>query len=186
MRRLIVSTYATLDGRVDDLQDWTIGYNSEESAGYHDALLKDCDGLVLGRRTYEAFAYIWPARAGELPYIDKINAMPKYVASSTLTDLAWENSHLIEGGAAAGVAALKARDGQDLVMYGCRDLMVALTGLIDEYRILVHPVLFGRGRPFLPDGAARTDLELVDSTTMASGVVVLTYRPDLTRSGRVS
>jgi dihydrofolate reductase len=179
MRKVIVSTYVTLDGRVDELQDWTIPYNDDAVAVYHTELLKNSDGLLLGRRTYEAFAAIWPPRAGELPYIDKINSMPKYVASTTLTDLKWENSHLIEGDVAEGVAGLKRQPGQDLVIYGCPDLMHELLehDLIDEYRLLVHPVLLGKGRTFLRDGAKQVNLQLVDTTVLPSGVAVLTCRP---------
>lgn len=178
MRKLIVSTYATLDGRVDDLQDWVIPYRGDASAAYHADLLKDSDGLVLGRRTYEVFAAIWPPRSGELPYIDKINSMAKHVVSTTLTDLGWENSHLIGGDAADGVAELKRQPGRDLVMYGGSDLVRVLAehGLVDEYRVLVHPVVLGRGRTFLEGGAKQLNLELVGTATIASGVVVLSYR----------
>jgi dihydrofolate reductase len=179
MRKLVVSTYATLDGRVDQLQDWVIPYNDDASVVYHTELLKDSDALLLGRKTYEIFATIWPPRSGELPYIDKINSMPKYVASTTLKGLEWENSQLIEGDVADGVAKLKQQPGQDLVMYGCRDLMHKLLehDLIDEYRILVHPVLLGRGRTFFEDGAGPHNLELIDTTVISSGVAVLTYQP---------
>jgi dihydrofolate reductase len=179
MRKLIVSTYTTLDGRVDELQDWVIPYNDDASSAYHTELLKNSDGLLLGRKTYEAFATIWPPRAGELPYIDKINSMHKYVASTTLKDLKWENSELIEGDVADGVAALKQQPGQDLVMYGCHDLMHKLLehDLIDECRILVHPVLLGRGRTLFEDGATPVNLELIDTTVIGSGVAVLAYQP---------
>jgi dihydrofolate reductase len=179
MRKVIVSNYATLDGRVDELQDWTIPYNDDAAAEYHAELLKNSDGLLLGRKTYEIFAVLWPARSGELPYIDKINSMAKYVASTTLSDLSWENSHLIDGDVAAGVARLKEQPGQDLVMYGCHDLMHGLLehDLIDEYRILVHPVLLGKGRTFLADGARQVNLRLVDTAVMPSGVAILTYQP---------
>ena len=155
MRKLIVSTYATLDGRVDELQDWVIPYNDDASVVYHTELLKNSDGLLLGRKTYEVFATIWPPRSGELPYVDKINSMTKHVASTTLKDLEWENSHLIDGDVVDGVAKLKQQPGQDLVMYGCHDLMHKLLehDLIDEYRILVHPVLLGKGRSLFADGA---------------------------------
>ena len=179
MRKLIVSTYATLDGRVDGLQDWVIPYNGDASAAYHSELLKNSDGLVLGRKTYEVFAAIWPPRSGELPYVDKINSMAKYVASTTLKDLAWENSRLIEGDAVGGVTELKRQPGQDLVMYGGGDLTRALAehDLVDEYRVLVHPVVSGKGRTLLEGGAGNVSLELVDSAVIASGVAVLTYRP---------
>jgi dihydrofolate reductase len=179
MRKVIVSTYATLDARVDDIAGWVVPYNDVGAAEYHTDLLKNSDGLLLGRKTYEIFAAIWPPRSGELPYVDKINSMAKYVASTTLKDLEWENSHLIEGDAAEGVAKLKQQPGQDLVMYGCHDLMHSLQehGLIDEYRILVHPVLLGKGRSFLTDGAERVNLNLVDCTVIPGGVSILTYQP---------
>ncbi|MEV4514258.1 dihydrofolate reductase family protein [Dactylosporangium sp. NPDC049525] len=179
MGKLIVSTYATLDGRADDLQEWTIPYNSDAAAAYHGDLLEQCDGLLLGRRTYEVFAALWPARAGELPYIDAINRMPKYVASTTLQDLRWANSHVIGGDVAQGVAELKRRAGRDLVVYGGHSLIGALRehDLVDEYRILVHPVLLGKGRALAEDGAPRVDLTLVDTTVLTGGVAVLTYRP---------
>jgi dihydrofolate reductase len=179
MRKIVVSTYMTMDGRVDELQDWSVPYNDDRIAEYHADLLKNSDGLLLGRKTYEIFAAIWPARSGELPYIDKINSMAKYVASTTRTDLKWENSHPIEGDVVEGVAKLKQQSGQDLVIYGCPDLMHGLLehDLIDEYRILVHPVLFGKGRSFLNDGAERVNLDLVDTTVISGGVVILTYQP---------
>ncbi len=179
MRKVIVSTYATLDGRVDELQDWTIPYNDDAVVNYHTDLLKNSDGLLLGRKTYEIFAALWPSKSGELPYIDKMNSMAKYVASTTLRDLEWGNSHLIEGDAVEGVAKLRQQPGQDLVMYGCHDFMHKLLehGLIDEYRILVHPVLLGKGRTFLRDGAKQVNLKLLDTTVIPPGVAILTYQP---------
>jgi len=179
MRKLVVSTYATLDGRVDELQDWVIPYNDDASVVYHTELLKNSDGLLLGRKTYDIFAMIWPPRSGELPYVDKINSMAKHVASTTLERLEWENAELIEGDVADTVAKLKQQPGQDLVMYGCHDLMHTLSdhNLIDEYRILVHPVLLGKGRTLFEDGARPVNLELKDTAVISSGVVVLTYQP---------
>ena len=179
MRKLIVSTYATLDGRVDEIQDWALPYDDAGAARYHDDLLANSDGLLLGRKTYEVFAAIWPPRSGKLPYVDKINSMPKYVASTTLRDLQWENSRLIEGDVAEGVAALKQQAGQDLVVYGGQDLTHSLLehDLVDEYRILVSPVLLGTGRCLLKDGARRVNLKLVDTTVIPPGVAVLTYQP---------
>src|SRR5919202_1472105 len=155
MRNIIVSMYATLDGRAASLQEWTISYNSDAAAEYHADLLKHADGLLLGRQTYEIFAMLWPARAGELPYIDTINSMAKYVASTTVRELQWKNSHLIEGDVAQGVAELKERPGQDLVVYGGHGLVRTLRehDLIDEYRILVHPVLLGKGPSLVDEGA---------------------------------
>jgi dihydrofolate reductase len=179
MRKMIVSTYMTLDGRVDELQDWVVPWDDDEATKYHTALLTNSDGLLLGRKTYEAFVALWPSRSGTFPYVDKLNSMAKYVASTTLENLQWENSHLIEGDVAEGVAKLKEQPGQDLVIYGSYDLMRALMerDLIDEYRILVHPVLLGKGRSFLKDGTKQVNLDLVDSTVTPSGVAMLTYLP---------
>jgi dihydrofolate reductase len=181
MRKVIVSAYATLNGKVDDLQEWVASHNSGAVSGYHAALLANCDGLLLGRKTYEVFAAMWPLRAGQIDYADKINSVAKYVASATLKDgdLKWENSHLIDGDLVQGVAELKQRGGQDPVVYGCPAFSNSLleNDLVDEYRILLHPVLLGKGRNLLQDGERRVDLELVDSTVIPPGVVVLTYRP---------
>ena len=179
MRKIIVSTYTTLDGRVDAIPEWAVPYDDKEMAEYHTDLLKNSDGLLLGRKTYEAFAAIWPARSGKLPYVDKINSMAKHVASTTLKDPTWENSHLIVGDAVRGIAELKRQPGQDLVMYGCPGLLHSLLehDLVDEYRVLVHPILLAKGRCFLNDGAPRVNLDLVDTTLLSAGVAIHTYRP---------
>ena len=180
MRKVIVSTNVTLDGRVDNVRDWALPYDDDEFAKYHTELLRNSDGLLLGRKTYEMFAAVWPSRSGESPVADPINSMAKYVASTTLKDLEWENSHLIEGDGPEGVAKLKEQPGQDLIMYGSHDLMHSLLehDLIDEFRIWVHPVLLGKGRSFLKDGAERVNLDLVDTTVIPSGVAILTYRAE--------
>ena len=179
MRKVIVSTYMTLDGRVDEIREWAVAYNDDRAVKYHTDLMRNSDALLLGRNTYEIFSALWPSLSGELPYIDKFNSMTKYVASTTLKDLKWENSHLIEGNVAEGVARLKQQSSQDIVMYGCHDLMYGLAehDLIDEYRIMVHPVLLAKGRSFLKDGAQRVNLDLVDTTALAGGVIILTYQP---------
>ena len=107
-----------------------------------------------------------------------MNGMPKHVASTTLTELAWENSHLLEGDVPAAVAELKRQPGQDLVMYGSHDLMHSLLehDLIDEYRVWVYPVVLGRGRHFFDDGVKQIDLELVDCAVIPPGVASLTLR----------
>lgn len=179
MRKVIVSTYITQDGRVDDIRAWAIAFNDDRAIRYQSDLLSNSDGLLLGRKTYEDFASLWPQLKGKYPHIDKFNTMPKYVASTTLKSLSWENSHLIEGDAVEGVAALKQQPGQDLILYGCHGFTHSLMehDLIDEYRFLVHPVLFAKGRSFLKDGMQRVNLNLVDTTALGGGVTVLTYQP---------
>jgi dihydrofolate reductase len=137
----------------------------------------------MGRKTYEGLAAVWPG-LGNDPALgrlaDRINSMPKYVASRTLEDLEWENSHLIDGDLPEAVAELKDQPGGHLVVYGGHDLIRALRehGLIDEYRLLVQPVVLGKGRSLFGDGAERMDLELGDTTVISPGVVILTYRLD--------
>src|ERR687891_788730 len=179
MRKVIVSNNMTLDGRVDEVRDWALPYDDDESVKYHTDLLSHSDGLLFGRKTYEFFAALFPSRSGEFPYVDQINSIAKYVASTTLKDLEWENSHLLEGDVPEAVGKLKEQPGKGLIVYGSGDLTNTLMGhdLIDEYRLWVHPVVLGRGSSFFEDGAKRMDLELVDSTAIPSGVAILTYRP---------
>lgn len=180
MRKLIVSSYATADGRVENLQEWVTPWNAPEIAAYHADLLADSDALLVGKTTYQVFAMIWPPRVDQEPYAAKIHSMPKYVASTTLaaSDLTWENSQLLDGDVAEAVAKLKAEDGGDIVAYGGPTLIHALleNGLVDEYRIMVHPTLLGKGRGVFREGAAPVALELAESTVIAPGVAVLTFR----------
>jgi dihydrofolate reductase len=176
MRKVIVSNSVTLDGRVDEVRDWALPGDDDEFVKHQTELLSHSDGLLLGRKSYEFFAAVWPSRSGEFP--DRMNSIAKYVASTTLKDLEWENSHLIEGDVPEAVAKLKQQPGQDLVMYGCHDLMHSLLehDLIDEYRLWVYPLVLGKGRSFFKDGVERMALDLVDTTVIPPGVAILTYQ----------
>jgi dihydrofolate reductase len=176
MRKVIASNNVTLDGRVDEVRDWALPGDDDGFVKYHTDLLSHSDGLLLGRGTYEFFAAVWPSRSGEFP--DRLNSMAKYVASTTLNDLEWENSHLIEGDVPEAVAKLKQQPGQALVMYGSHDLMHSLLehDLIDEYQLWVYPVVLGKGRSFFEDGVERMALDLVDTTVVPPGVAILTYQ----------
>jgi dihydrofolate reductase len=177
MRKLIVSSNVTLDGRVDEVRDWALPSDDDEFVKHQTDLLSHSDGLLLGRGTYEFFAAVWPSRSGEFP--DRMNGIAKYVASTTLEDLEWENSHLIEGDVPEAVAKLKQQPGQDLIAYGSHDLMHSLLehDVIDEYQLWVYPVVLGKGRSFFEDGVERMDLDLVDTTVISPGVAILTYQP---------
>lgn len=176
MRKVIVSTYVTLDGVMDDPTAWSLDYFDDEAGKYATELLFGSGGLLLGRNTYESFVAAWPSRAGD-PFADKINGMPKYVASTTLEELDWENATLIEGDVPDAVAKLKEEPGQDLLIYGCRELMHSLLerDLIDEYRIWVHPVVVGSGRRLFKDGVDGFKLTLTDTKVLPSGVAIHTY-----------
>ncbi len=180
VRRVIVSTYVTLDGVVEAPEKWALQFFNEEAARYaHDQLFAS-DALLLGRRTYEGFAAAWPSMTDEEGFADRMNSLPKYVASTTLeAPLEWNNSTLIEGDVAEEVSRLKEQPGGDILMYGSADLMHTLTrhGLVDQYRIWVEPIVVGGGeRLFKGDGETRV-LRLVQTETFSTGVVVLTYEP---------
>ena len=173
MRKLVESTFMTLDGVISNPQEWSPPYWDEEHAGYAQKLLDPADALLLGRATYEGFVEAWPPRSGGMA--DKINSMPKHVASRTLAETTW-NASLIEGDAAEGVAALKAQDGGDIVKYGTGELDKALVEhrLVDEFHFWVFPVVAGRGDRLF-DGLDLTTLKLVETNRFASGIVVLVY-----------
>jgi dihydrofolate reductase len=173
MRKLVESTFMTLDGVISRPQDWSPPYWDDEHVAYAEKLLEPADALLLGRDTYEVFAASWPEREGE--YAARLNAMPKHVASRTLTETTW-NASLIEGDVAEGVAALKAQDGGDILKYGTGELDKALAArqLVDEFHFWVFPVVAGQGDRLF-DGLDLTTLKLVETTRFASGIVVLVY-----------
>jgi dihydrofolate reductase len=134
--------------------------------------------LLLGRTTYQTMAATWPHMPADNPFTNWINAMPKYVASTTLTPpLEW-NATLLEGDVADAVAAVKDSDGPDLNVLGSGVLVQTLRahGLIDEYLISIYPLLLGSGTRLFPDGST-ADLDLVDSTTTTTGVIIARFRP---------
>jgi dihydrofolate reductase len=175
-RKLIESTFVTLDGVIGEPQNWSSPYWNDEHSSYASKLLDRADALLLGRATYDGFSSAWPARSGD-PYTDKMNAMPKYVASRTLTDTTW-NATILEGDVPTAVAALKEEPGQDLLKFGTGELDRALINhkLVDEFHFWVFPVIAGSGQRLLDD-IETTHLTLVDTTRFDSGIVVMTLVP---------
>jgi dihydrofolate reductase len=173
MRKLVESTFMTLDGVISNPQEWSPPFWDDEHSAYAEKLLAPADAMLLGRATYENFAASWPGRPGE--FADKINSMPKHVASRTLSETTW-NASLIEGDATAGIAGLKEQDGGDLIKYGTGELDRALieNELVDEFHFWVFPVVAGKGDRLL-DGLDLTTLKLVDTSRFQSGIVVLVY-----------
>ena len=179
MRRVINSTYVSLDGLIELLDHWHFDYLDDASNKVEWDQLVTSDALLMGRRTYEGFAEVWPSRDGD--FADKINGMTKYVASTTLKRPDWANSVVIDGDLAEEVAKLKRQPGQDILMYGFGPVAQTLLqhGLLDEIRLWVHPVFVGAGGPsdmlFREGNSAR--LRLAGTRPLASGVVVLSYHP---------
>ena len=176
MRKLVESTFLTLDGSISDPQTWSPPYWDDEHAAYASKLLFAADALVLGRATYEGFAAAWPSRSGDA-YTDRINEMPKHVASRTLRETTW-NATVLDGDAAEAIARLKDGGGRDLLKFGTGELDRALLehGLLDELHLWIFPVLAGGGQRLI-EGIPTTHLDLVDTTRFRSGIVVNTYAP---------
>lgn len=182
MRKLIESNHVSLGGEVGT-NDWAHPYLDEDHNAYATQLLLAADSLLLGRKTYEGLAAAYPAMAkGEAgapaAFIDRMNAIPKYVASTTLRETTW-NATVIPGDVASFVADLKQQPGGNIVKYGNGPLDVTLMqhGLIDEFHLLVTPVATGRGRHLFEDIDGAPALRLLDVTPFRSGVVLLTYTP---------
>ena len=185
-RRVVASTYVTLDGFIDEPGNWSFPFWSIEAADFKSKELLASDALLLGRLTYEGFAAAWPAMEGTGEFGQKMNAMPKYVASRTLTNPTW-NATVIQGDVAEAVLRLKAEDGGNLLIGGSGQLIDFLTerDLIDEYRLMVHPIILGNGTKRLFGRAPRRNLRLVDTLALPNGIVVHTYHP-APPSGRAS
>ncbi len=158
-------------------QRWSPPYWDDEHSAYAGKLLEASDALLLGRATYEGFAAAWPERSGD-PYTDKINAMPKYVASRTLTEAKW-NSQVIDGDVVEAVSNLKESGTQDLLKFGTGELDRALLEqrLVDEYHFWMFPALSGGGDHLLAGMVDPIHLKLEDVARFGSGIVVLVYAP---------
>ncbi len=174
MRKVVHLVYVSLDGVVED-PAWTGPFFNDEIAAIQRQALFASDALLLGRVTYEGFAASWPSMTDEAGFADRMNALPKHVASRTLHDTEWEATLLGED-VVAEVAALKKEDGGDLLIYGSAGFADTLTraGLVDEHTLMVCPVVLGRGARLFR-GATLDDLRLTNVTTTTTGVAVLTY-----------
>lgn len=184
MRKLINSTFITIDGVIEHPHLWpSLGRPPDERDGRMQTdLLLSCDALLMGRRTYESFAPAWSARSGD-PYSDYINVMPKYVVSTTLKTADWQNTQVIDTDPVAAVTRLKQQPGKDIVQYGFGQLSRLLfsNGLLDELRLWISPLILGRGVlgdllfGNLPSAVA---FRLVGATPLSNGIVVLNYETD--------
>jgi dihydrofolate reductase len=180
MRRIVNSTYITLDGAVENPHVWpSLGKDgSEISFEIQNELLQACDGVLMGRKTYEAFALVWPTRSGD-SYCDRINTIPKYVVSSTLKHASWTNTTVIGSNIVNEIAALKRQPGKDIVQYGLGPVSFLLmeNGLIDEFRFWVHPLVLGRTGPTSPHflNCPPARFQLTGSRSLPNGIAILSY-----------
>jgi dihydrofolate reductase len=191
MGRVIVTNNVTLDGvmqapgRADEDTrggfqhgGWALPYNDAVMGRAMGDRMAQGGALLLGRRTYEDFAGFWPNQKDN-PYTEVLNRTQKYVASTTLEEpLPWVNSTLLKGDAAEAVARLKEESDEDLAVLGSGELVRSLMrrNLVDEYLLLIFPLLLGSGRRLFPDGGVPASLRLVDTVTTTTGVVIANYR----------
>jgi dihydrofolate reductase len=186
LRRIVAVEYLSLDGVMEDPgptgeyehRGWTLPYWNDEIAKWQTDQLFASDALLLGRVTYEEFLASWPLRSGD-PFTDRMNSLPKYVASTTLgAPLEW-NSTLLEGDVVDAVAGLKGKPGDDILLYGSSALVNTLLphNLIDEYRLMIYPLVLGTGKRFFREDNSRTTLTLKRAETSNSGVTMLVCEP---------
>jgi dihydrofolate reductase len=193
MSRLVVNANLTLDGVMQS----PAGPDEDRRGGferggwappYFDHVMGDAaaegiakgGALLFGRRTYEHFASVWPDQPDDNPFAAVLNNRQKYVASTTLEEpLSWRNSTLLKGDAMGAVAELKEQPDNDLVVLGSGELVQSLmrANLVDEYVLLIHPLVLGTGRRLFTDGGSSADLRLVDTKTTTTGVIIATYLP---------
>ena len=194
MRKVIVTEWMSLDGVVrapgepeEDLSGgfqyggWHLVYFEDISMGWVVKNVTEAGGFLFGRRTYEHFAGHWPNATEEEQVVARpLNTLPKYVASTTLTDpLEWENSTVLQGDVAEAVLALKHEEGADLLVIGSTQLVRTLVEheLVDEYRLMIDPVILGGGKRLFDEDGALRSLRLVDSQVVSTGAIIATYAP---------
>jgi dihydrofolate reductase len=179
MRKVVASLYVSLDGVMEAPENRHFPYLDDEMQSEIDAGLESADTLLMGRTTYEEWAGFWPNQsADDEPIAAFFNSVPKYVASTTLDQVEWNNSTLIEGEVAEAVRKLKEQPGKDIAIIGSATFVRSLLkeGVIDELKLMIHPIVVGEGRRLFENGL-HSELELADSKVFGTGVVYATYRP---------
>ena len=183
MRKVIASELVSLDGVVESPEKWHLPYFNDQMGEAIGAAMAASDTMLLGRVTYEEFAAFWPSQEAsdeDRETTDYMNNTPKVVASKTLEEpLTWNNSTLIKGDVAEEITKLKGQRGMDISITGSPTLVRSLLAddLLDELRLLVHPIVVGSGKRLFEDGSDQKALQLVDSKTFSTGVLYLTYQP---------
>ena len=191
--QLTVTTFVTLDGVMQcpgapdedgtgfEYGGWSVPYGDEDFGKFMAAVFVNAEAFLLGRKTYEIFAGYWPRVTDpDNPIAAPLNSLPKYVVTSTLASLDWNNSTPVTGNLVDEVGKLKARPGNELQVHGSGQLAQTLIDhdLVDEYRLLYFPVHLGSGKKLFRDGARAAALRLTSTSTTSTGVVIATYEPD--------
>jgi len=194
MRKVIVTEFLSLDGVMQAPGDpdedrsggfphggWQRQYFDDVFAEMAFESMKETGGFLFGRRTYEIMAAFWPSQPDDDPFAATLNGLPKYVASTTLSEpLEWRNSTLLQGDVAKAVAELKQQPGGNLVVLGSGELVQTLmeNDLVDQFALSINPIVVGSGKRLFRDGSPKRPLKLVESTTSSTGVLIATYEPE--------
>jgi len=181
MRKVVAAEFLSLDGVMESPDQWHFPYFNDEMGQAVGEGFESSDALLMGRVLYEEWAAFWPNQdLEENPMATTMNNLTKYVVSNTLEEpLEWNNTSLIRGDVAEEIHQLKQQPGKDITISGSGALVRSLLdyGMLDELKLMVHPLVVGSGKKLFEDGGQRTPLELVQSTTFATGVLYLTYKP---------
>jgi dihydrofolate reductase len=181
MGRIVITEFVSLDGVMEEPR-WTFDFDrGPEGDKFKLDELFASDAMLLGRVTYQGFAQAWPGQSDAEGFADRMNSMPKYVVSQTLTDAdaTWTNSTVLRGDLVAAVTALRAETERDVLIHGSAQLVHALIseGLFDELRLMVFPVILGSGKRMFPAEKMAAKLALTDSSQIRNGIMLLTYQP---------
>ncbi|MFA1821088.1 dihydrofolate reductase family protein [Virgibacillus oceani] len=180
MRKVFATTFVTLDGVMESPNEWNPLFWSEEAEKYKREELFATDALLLGRKTYEGFAAAWPTMTDEDGFADRMNSLPKYVVSSTLEKLEWNNADLLKRDFMKEVQSLKREPGQDIAIHGSGELVNSLMqhDLIDELHMMIFPIVLGQGERLFESHETSTALKLIETKKLPNGVIVLHYEAD--------
>jgi dihydrofolate reductase len=179
MRKIVAGLFISLDGVIEAPETWHFPYFNDEMGQAVGEQMDAADTMLLGRQTYEEFAAYWSTQGSDVDFAQRMNETPKLVASTTLESVDWQNSTLIQGDVATELRRIKQEPGKDISITGSATLVRSLLrdGLIDELRLLQHPIVVGHGKRLFDGVDATVPLKLVDSRTFSTGVLYLTYVP---------
>jgi dihydrofolate reductase len=178
MRTIVAGLFISLDGVVESPDQWHFPYFNDEMGEALASQMAAADAMLMGRVTYQEFAAYWPHQDSAVEMADHMNNTPKYVVSTTLERAEWQNTTVVGGNVVEELTRLKQQPGKDLSIVGSGTLVRTLLrdNVLDELRLLVHPIVVGQGKRLFPEGTEQMPLQLVDAKTFSTGVLYLTYR----------